>query len=105
MLLMLGDRFMKELVMLATLSFLFIAEAELRTKCSLLDRFVMPGKGSTVRLQTSARRASRRARSPRAGARTGILAFVVRSDCERLIGVPGPALDGSRTVVVFFSIT
>ena len=92
-------------MILATLSFRFMAEAELRTKYSLLDRFVIPGNGRADLLQTSASKASRRARSPRPGERTGILEFVVKRDCERLIGDTAPAVDGSFNKVVFFSIT
>lgn len=87
------ERFANGLVRLATLSFRIIVDAELRTRCSLLDRDVIPGYGSVLRLQTSANSISRRARSARGGARIGIREFVVRSDCERLI-------DGGRFVDV-----
>jgi hypothetical protein len=59
------DRRVNELAMLVTLSFRITVLAEDRTICSLLDRLVMPGKGSRSRLQTSARSASSLARSPR----------------------------------------
>lgn len=91
--------------MLATLSFRIIVEAELRTRCSLLDRVVIPGNGSTFRLQTSASKASSRALSPRDGAITGIREVVVKRDCERLIVVADLIVVGSLIVVVFFNIT
>ncbi len=99
------ERLPRELVMLATLSFRIIVVAELRTRCSLLDRVVMPGNGKTLRLHTSASKASRRARSPREGASTGVREFVVNSDCERLIGRLDVDVDVSFRLVVFFSMT
>lgn len=101
----LAERFVKGLVRLAALSFRIMVDAELRTRCSLLDRVVIPGKGKILRLQTSAKIASKRARSAQGGTRTGIREFVVRSDCERLIGngrFPGEV---SLTMLVFFRIT
>ena len=71
---------MKLLVMLTTLNFRIMDDADARTSCSLLDRVVIPGKGSTSLVQTSDRRASSRALSPREGASTGIRLFVVSSD-------------------------
>lgn len=53
------ERFANGLVRLATLSFRIIVDAELRTRCSLLDRDVIPGYGSILRLQTSANIISR----------------------------------------------
>lgn len=76
----LADRLVKELAMLATLNLRIIDDAEALTMCSLLDRFVMPGNGRISRLQTSDKRASSRARSPRDGASTGIRVLVVSSD-------------------------
>lgn len=92
--------------MLATLSFLITVDAEARTRCSLRARVVMPGKGRTSRLQTSASSASRRARWLRAGDSTEIRACVARRDCERLMVKAAEALQvGSRTMLVFFSTT
>jgi hypothetical protein len=80
MLVELPVRFVNEFAILATLSLRIIVEAEVRTRCSLRDRAVIPGKGRILRLQTSESCASRRARSPRGGANIGILEVVVRSD-------------------------
>jgi hypothetical protein len=41
----LAERLANGLLRLAALSFRIIVEAELRTRCSLLDRVVIPGKG------------------------------------------------------------
>lgn len=101
----LADRFANEFVMLATLSFRIIVDAEVRTSCSLLDRFVMPGNGRICRLQTSESWASRRARSPRGGAKIGILELVVKRDCDRLSGESGAVLVDSLIVMVFFTMT
>lgn len=101
----LADRLVKVLVMLATLNFRIMVEAELRTRFSLLARLVIPGKGRIFRLQTSASSDSSRARSFRDGARTGTLVLVVRSDWDRLMGELEIALEGSFIVVVFFSMT
>ena len=90
--------------MLVTLSLRIIEDAEVRTRCSLLDRFVIPGKGSDSLLHTSDKSASRRALSPRDGAKTGVR-LVVRSDCERLIVVTGVELTASFVTLVFFSMT
>ena len=73
-------RLVKLLAMLTTLSLRITDDADARTRCSLLDRAVIPGKGRISRVQTSARSASSRARSPRAGASTSMRVFVVRSD-------------------------
>jgi hypothetical protein len=100
----LADRLEKEFVMLATLNFRIIVEAELRTRFSLLARLVIPGNGRMLRLQTSASKDSSRARSFRDGARIGILELVVKSDWDRLIGKLDMAMDGSLNVVVFFSM-
>lgn len=102
----LADRLLKLLVMLTTLSFRMTEEAEDRTRCSLLDRAVIPGKGRMSRVQTSDRSASSRALSPRAGASTGTRAVVDSKDGERLIGELAPALeDISFMTLVFFKIT
>jgi len=70
--------------MLVTLNFLITVDADARTRLSLRARAVMPGNGSTSRLQTSANSASKRALSLRAGAstgiRTGIRSWVVSND-------------------------
>jgi hypothetical protein len=68
------------------LSFRITDDADARTRCSLRDRAVIPGNGSTSRVQTSASRASSRARSARGGASTGMRLFVVSSDWDLLIG-------------------
>ena len=99
------ERLPSELVMFATLSLRITVVAELRTRCSLLDRLVMPGNGKSSRLHTSASRASRRTRSPREGAKTGVLELVVNKDWERLIGRLDEDVDVSFMVVVFFSMT
>lgn len=92
--------------MLATLSLRIIDDADVRTKCSLLDRVVMPGNGSTSRLHTSDKSASSLARSLRVGARTGILDVVVSRDCDRLmLDDVGPELAASFTTHVFLRIT
>lgn len=72
--------------MLATLSFRMTDEAELRTRCSLRDRVVMPGNGRMSRLHTSLRSASILALSLRGGASVGIRWFVVSSDWDLLTG-------------------
>ena len=76
----LGVRFVKVLAMLATLSFLIIDVADALTRCSLLDRAVIPGNGRMSRVHTSDRRASSRALSPRDGAMTGTRLFMVDKD-------------------------
>lgn len=102
----LPDLRVKELVRLATLSFLITVDADVRTRCSLWDRVVMPGNGRISRLQTSASSASSRARSLREGASTGIRAFVVSRDWERLmVDAVEALLVVSRTMLVFFSTT
>ena len=91
----LAERRVKLPVMLTALSLRIMDDAEARTRCSLLERAVIPGKGSTSRVQTSARSASSRARSARAGASTGVRELVVRSDCDLLIDdwvAVGPSL-------------
>lgn len=82
----LPDRLVKVLAILATLSLRIIEDAEERTRCSPRLRHGIPGNGSTSFVQTSERRDSRRALSPRGGARIGTLPFVVNSDCDLLIG-------------------
>lgn len=102
----LGERLPSELVMFATLSLRMTVVAELRTRCSLLDRLLMPGNGRTSRLHTSASKDSMRARSPREGAKTGTLELVVNRDCDRFIGRLDDGVDVSfKVVVVFFSMT
>lgn len=76
----LAERLVKLLVMLTTLSFRIMDDAEALTSCSLRDRAVIPGKGRMSRVQTSDSRASSRARSSRDGARTGSRVLVVRRD-------------------------
>ena len=100
------DLLVKELAILATLSFLMTVDAEVRTKFSLRARVVMPGNGRISRLQTSARNTSSRARSLRAGASTGIRALVVSRDCERWMADDVDELfAASRTTLVFFNTT
>ncbi|KAK5624678.1 hypothetical protein RRF57_000394 [Xylaria bambusicola] len=91
--------------MLAALSFRIIVDAELRTRCSFLNREVIPGYGKMLRLQTSANDASMWALSARDGARTGIREFVVSRDCERLIDDGKFMGVTSLTVLVFLSMT
>jgi hypothetical protein len=97
------ERRVKPPVMLTALSLRIIEDAEARTRCSLRDRAVIPGKGSTSRVQTSERRASSRARSARAGASTGVRVVVVSSDCDLLIDW----LDADRSwaALVFLRMT
>jgi hypothetical protein len=102
----LAERRLKLPVMLTALSLRIIDDADARTRCSLLDRAVIPGKGRTSRVQTSESRASSRARSARAGASTGTRLLVVSNDCDRLIGVllleiVGPSL----AALVFLRMT
>lgn len=97
---------LKELVILATLSFLITEDAEARTRCSLRDLVVMPGNGRMSRLHTSVRSASSRARSPRDGARIGKRELVVNSDCDRLmVNAVEELFAASRTTLVFFRTT
>lgn len=94
--------------MLATLSLRMTDEADARTRCSLRDRAVIPGKGRTSLVHTSESSASSRARSAREGARTGIRLLVVRRDCERLIWEPWLEADDDEDVslaAVFLSMT
>lgn len=103
----LAERLLKLLAMLTTLSLRMTDDADARTRCSLLDRAVIPGKGRMSRVHTSERSASSRARSPRDGASTGIRAVVVRSDWERLIWEPTPELlwGASFMTLVFLRMT
>lgn len=102
----LAERRLKLPVMLTALSLRIMDDADDRTRCSLLDRAVIPGKGRISRVQTSESRASRRARSARAGARTGTRLLVVSSDCDRLIWVLLPAVVGpSLAALVFLRMT
>src|SRR6187402_2380823 len=80
----LPDRFVKLLAILATLSFRIIELADARTGCSLRLRPVIPGYGRNSRVQTSDRMVSRRIRSARVGASTG-MRLVVTRDCDLLI--------------------
>ena len=96
-----------------SLRIMFVAEA--LTRYSLLLRAVIPGKGRMSRVQTSESMASRRARSPRGGARMGmrLLVGVARRDMERLIELEveelweeeGEEGVASRTTEVFLIIT
>lgn len=92
--------------MLVTLSFLITVDADVLTRRSLLDRAPIPGKGRISRLQTSAKIASKRARSLRVGARKDIRAFVASNEWDRCMfnGVEAWALI-CRTPLVFFRIT
>ena len=103
----LAERLLKLLAMLTTLSLRMTDDADARTRCSLLDRAVIPGKGRMSRVHTSESSASSRARSPREGASTGIRAVVVRSDWERLICEPTPELlwGASLMTLVFLRMT
>jgi hypothetical protein len=101
----LADRFPKVFAMLATLNFRIKDVAEALTICSLLDRAVIPGNGRTSRVQTSDNIASNLARSPRDGAKTGILLLVVKNDCDRLIRLPDVEPFPSFMPLVFLIIT
>ena len=105
MLALLLERLVKELAMLATLSLRITEDAEDRTRCSLRARTVIPGKGRTSRVHTSERRASRRARSPRDGARTGMREFVVSRDCDLLMDDFEADTVASLSTLVFFRMT
>jgi hypothetical protein len=76
---------LKDPVMLATLSFLIIVDADVLTICSFRGLSDIPGYGKISRLQTCVKSVSRRILSFRVGANTGTLVFVVRRDCDRLI--------------------
>lgn len=93
------------LAMLATLSFRITDDADDRTRCSLLARTVMPGKGRTSRVQTSDKRASSRALSPLEGARTGTREVVVSRDCDLLICDFNTGAGASFSMLVFFKMT
>jgi hypothetical protein len=90
--------------MLATLSFLIIELAEALTRCSLLVRPVIPGKGRISRVQTSDIRFSRRTLSVREGASTGIR-FVVRSDWDLFMLIDDTEWEISRKELVFLIMT
>jgi hypothetical protein len=104
----LADRLPKlpaKLLVKPPLSLRIINDADARTRCSLLDRAVIPGNGNTSRVQTSDKRASTRALSAREGARTGIRLFVVKSDCDLFIREAGPEAGDSFSALVFFRMT
>lgn len=101
----LPDRLLlKLLVMLATLSFLIIEDAEERTRCSPLLRPVIAGYGRMCLVQTSASSLSSRILSLREGARTG-MRFVVSSDWDLLIAVCEDEVEASFNALVFLMIT
>ena len=95
---------LKLLVILATLSFLIIEEAEERTRCSPLLRPVIAGYGRMCLVQTSASSFSRRILSLREGARTG-MRFVVSNDWDLLIAAFEDEVDASFRALVFLMIT
>lgn len=82
----LEDRFVKLLVMLATLSFRITELADARTTSLLRGLDVMPGKGRISLDHTSCNRISSRTLSSREGDKTG-MRLVLRSDCDRLIAI------------------
>jgi hypothetical protein len=90
--------------MLTALSLRIIDDAEARTRCSLRDRAVIPGKGRMSRVQTSDKSASSRALSARAGASTGIRLLVVSRDCDLLIEA-WLEVGTSFSALVFFKMT
>jgi hypothetical protein len=89
--------------MLTALNFFITDEAEERTRCSLRDLAVIPGSGSTSRLQTSDNRASILDRSARSGARTG-MRWLAANDCDRMID-DEPGCGASLMTQVFLRIT
>lgn len=107
---MLTDRLVKELAMLATLSFLITEEALERTRCSLRERTVIPGKGRASRVHTSDKIASSLDRSPLEGERIVTrLSGGATSDCDLwrrvLADTVATATELSLSTVVFFRTT
>ena len=101
---MLPERFVKLLAILATLSFRMMELADALVRISLRTRPDIPGYGSISRVQTSARIASKRTRSVRAGARMGTR-LVVRSDCDLLMDADDIGCEASLAEFVFLIMT